>query len=73
MKSLVLSAAAAGALIALTACSPNTATSTASPTPKITASATHSVNPATCRQQYSAWKSGPADTIVAELSAVDTA
>ncbi len=76
MKPLALTVAAAGTVVALTACSQNASTSTASttlPSPLRTAVATHSVSPADCRQQYNAWKVGPADTIVAELNSVDAA
>lgn len=74
MKSLALAALAAAAVVALTSCSQSAAKPAAHTSPvTVIHSPTHSVSPATCRQQYDAWKSGPANTIVAEVKALDSA
>lgn len=81
MKPLALVAAAAAAVVALTACSQTASTSPAStspasttlPVPLRSTATNHSVSPADCRQQYNAWRNGHAGTIVADVNSVDAA
>jgi hypothetical protein len=70
MKSLALSAAAAGALIALAACS-SPAHPAAAPVHR--AIDTHPAVLVNCPKEYKAWKQGPAKKLVGALDAVDSA
>lgn len=70
MKPFALAAAAAGAVVALAACS-HSATTSAGPatSPTVTPSPTQ-VN---CSQRYDAWRHGPAKKLIAAIDAVDAA
>jgi hypothetical protein len=64
MKSLALVAVAAGAAVALTACSQS------APPPAVSASHAATVS---CPKQYDAWLQGPARSVVAAMDAVESA
>jgi hypothetical protein len=76
MKPTALAAAAAGALVTLTACSHSAATSAAPASgatathSAVTHSATQSAAPVNCPRKYDAWMRGPAKKLVATLNAV---
>lgn len=80
MKPFALAVSAAGAVVALTACShspaaslapsgsSNVSSSAASPS-----AASHSAAPVDCPAQYDAWRHGPAKKAIAAIHAVDSA
>lgn len=79
MKSLPLAAAAAGALVALSACSSHSAATpagaAASPSAAVHSAATPSASaaPVNCPQTYAAWRHGHAKKFVSAIDAVDSA
>jgi hypothetical protein len=76
MKSFAVAAMAAGALVALSACSHSAATSAgaaASPSAAVHSAATPSAAPVNCPQAYAAWRHGHAKKFVSAIDAVDSA
>ncbi|HUK72000.1 MAG TPA: hypothetical protein VLW50_25070 [Streptosporangiaceae bacterium] len=74
MKPFAL-AAAAGAIVALAACS-NSAATSAGPSRNATGTTSAAGRPAalvSCPRQYDAWRRGPAKKLVAALQTLDTA
>jgi hypothetical protein len=70
MRPFALAAAAAGAVVALAACSHGARTSAG---PASSPAGTRSPTQVSCSQRYDAWRHGPAKKLIAAIGAVDAA